>query len=118
MRRLSILMLVALLLGAVPVDAADYYKLPNIMRIEKDLYRSADVIIETRFCFHVAIGEEALLRYDGPGEYEIIWPDRSICEVQKVVAVEGRDSKIAKFQTQNRAPNRKSGADGLMPLPR
>ncbi len=49
--------------------AADYYKLPHIRRIERDLYRSADVLIETHSCLHLAAGEGALLKYKGPGDY-------------------------------------------------
>ena len=60
-----------LLCGAVATTAADYYQLPNIKRIDPDLYRAGKVVIVTSSCLHLTGGEEALLKYDGPGEYEI-----------------------------------------------
>jgi hypothetical protein len=68
--------------------AADYYRLPDIQRIGRDLYRSVEVVIETRSCLHRPAGEEALLKYDGPGNYEIVWKDNSTCEVQRVAVLE------------------------------
>lgn len=68
--------------------AADYYKLAHVERIDRDLYRSADVIIQTYSCQHWAAGEVALLKYEGPGEYAIIWEDRSTCQVQRVAVLD------------------------------
>lgn len=68
--------------------AADYYRLPDIQRIGRDLYRSAEVVIETRSCLRRPAGEGALLRYDGPGDYQIVWKDNSTCEVQRVAVLE------------------------------
>jgi hypothetical protein len=73
---------------AVSSGASDYYRLPGIKRIYKDLYRSAKVVIETRSCLHLPLAEEALLKYEAPGEYEIIWEDQSVCDVQKVIALD------------------------------
>jgi hypothetical protein len=88
MRTLPILVLFILLCGAVATTAADYYQLPNIKRIDPDLYRAGKVVIVTSSCLHLAAGEEALLKYEGPGEYEIIWDDRSTCEVQRVFTLD------------------------------
>ncbi len=88
MRTLPILVLFVLLGGAVTTTAADYYQLPNIKRIDPDLYRAGKVVIVTTSCLHVTSGEEALLKYDGPGEYEIIWGDHSTCEVQRVLTLD------------------------------
>ena len=86
---LSLSLRVGLALGTAALAAgADYYKLPNIERIDRDLYRSAEVVIETRSCVHQPAGEEALLKYEGPGDYKIIWQDHSTCEVERVAAVE------------------------------
>ena len=74
--------------GAVAATAADYYQLPNIKRIEPDLYRAGKVVIVTSSCFHLTGGEEALLKYEGPGEYKIIWDDHSTCEVQRVLTLD------------------------------
>jgi hypothetical protein len=53
--------------------------------VDQDLYRTAGVAIVTVSCLHVPSGEEALLKYDGPGEYTIVWQDRSTCEVLRVL---------------------------------
>jgi hypothetical protein len=87
MRTLPILVLFVLV-GTVATTAADYYQLPNIKRIDPDLYRAGKVVIVTNSCLHQTGGEEALLKYEGPGEYEIIWGDRSTCEVQRVLTLD------------------------------
>jgi hypothetical protein len=87
MRTLPILVLFVLLC-AEATTAADYYQLPNIKRIDPDLYRAGKVVIVTTSCLHLTSGEEALLKYEGPGEYEIIWGDRSTCEVQRVLTLD------------------------------
>ncbi len=88
MRTLRIVVLFVLVAGAMPSNAADYYQLPNIKRIEPDLYRAGKVVIVTSSCVHLTGGEEALLKYDGPGEYQIIWRDRSTCDVQRVLTLD------------------------------
>ena|SRR5712671_3684309 len=85
MRIVSILVFSALFAGAVPTKTGDYYKLPSIERIRKDLYQSGKAIIETHACLHQPVDDEdALLKYLGTEEYEIVWEDRSTCEVQRV----------------------------------
>ena len=88
MRNLPILAISVLLGGAVVATAADYYQLPNVKRIDPDLYRAGKVVIVTSSCLHQAAGEEALLKYTGPGDYEIIWGDHSKCEVQRVLTLD------------------------------
>ncbi len=94
MRTIPILVLISLLGIAAPVEAADYYNLPDIKLLEKDLYQSSTVILETRSCRHRAAGEQALLKYEGPGKYQIIWEDHSICDVEKVVALEESSNNL------------------------
>src|SRR6266853_4852692 len=94
MRTIPILVLISLVGDAVPAKAADYYNLPNIKLLEKNLYQTAEVIIETRSCIHRALGEQALLKYEGPGKYQIIWEDHSTCDVEKVVALEGSSNNL------------------------
>jgi hypothetical protein len=89
MRTMPLLFLISLIGEVMPAKAADYYKLPDIKLLHKDLYQAAEVIIETRSCLHRALGEQALLKYEGPGKYQIIWEDQSTCDVEKVVAVDG-----------------------------
>lgn len=85
MRIVSILVLGALFGGAMPAKTQDYYKLPGIERIGKNLYQSDKAIIETHACLHQPVDEEdALLKYVGPEKYEIVWEDRSTCEVERV----------------------------------
>ena len=70
--------------------ATDYYKLPGTKRIEANLYRSEKTLIETRNCYHYTYGEDAVLKYEGSGEYsgsKIIWKDDTTCEVKKLVSV-------------------------------
>ena len=75
------------LIAALPalLGATDYYQLPNIKRVDLDLYRTAEVAIVTRACVHQPTGEKAILKYDGPGDYSIIWEDSSTCEVLRVL---------------------------------
>jgi hypothetical protein len=94
MRKIPILVLISLLGEVLPAMAADYYKLPDIKLLHKDLYQAAEVIIETRSCLHHASGEQALLKYDGPGRYQIIWEDHSTCDVEKVVASDGFSNNV------------------------
>ena len=85
MRLVSILALSSLFASAAPTKASDYYKLPGIERIGKNLYQSEKAIVETRACLHQPVDDEdALLKYLGPDEYEIVWEDRSTCQVQRV----------------------------------
>jgi len=85
MRLVCALALSALFAGAAPTKASDYYKLPSIERIGKNLYQSASAIVETRACLHQPVDDEdALLKYLGPEKYQIVWEDRSTCEVQRV----------------------------------
>ena len=74
--------------GTASSIAADYYQIPNIKRIDSDLYQSAKVVIATSSCLHMTVGEEALLKYEGPGEYENLWSDRSTCEVKRVLTID------------------------------
>ena len=85
MRIVTVLVLSAIFAGATPSKTSDYYKLPSIERIGKNLYQSATAIVETRGCLHQPVDDEdALLKYLGPANYEIVWEDRSTCEVQRV----------------------------------
>ena len=85
MRLVSVLALSALFAGAAPTKTSDYYKLPSIQRIGNNLYQSAKAIVETHACLHQPVDDEdALLKYLGPEKYEIVFEDRSTCEVQRV----------------------------------
>jgi len=85
MRIVSILALSALFAGAAPTKIGDYYKLPGIERIGRNLYQSEKAIIETHACRHLPVDDEdALLKYLGPEEFQILWEDRSTCEVKRV----------------------------------
>ena len=82
----SVVLRIGLLIGSSALlGAADYYQLPNIRQVDLDLYRTAEVAIVTVSCHHLPTGEAALLKYEGPGEYAIVWQDRSTCEVLRVL---------------------------------
>ena len=82
------MMLFALTAASSVLIATDYYKLPSTKRIDQDLYRSGKILIETRYCYHYTYGEEAIVKYEGPGQFsgsKIIWNDDSVCDVKKVI---------------------------------
>lgn len=75
-----ILAIIALSLVAF---AAESYKLSSVKRVDQDLYRSGNLYIETRYCYHYTYGEEAILKWDGFSG-TIIWDDNSKCDVKKI----------------------------------
>jgi hypothetical protein len=85
---LSLAFGIALLAGPSALAAPDYYQLPNIKQVDHDLYRTVGLAIVTVSCLHVPTSEEALLKYEGPGEYTIIWQDKSTCEVLRVLLLD------------------------------
>jgi hypothetical protein len=63
--------------------AVDYYKLESVKRVEQDLYRSGNVYIQTKYCYHYTYGEDAVLKWDGAyGDNKIVWSDDSTCQVK------------------------------------
>ena len=77
------LLMVLVLAAATSGSAGDYYKLENVKRVEQDLYRSGNLYIETKYCYHYTYGETAVLKWDGPyGDNKIIWDDDSACQVK------------------------------------
>jgi len=64
---------------AVVLTASEMYKLSNVKRVEQDLYRSGNFYILTRYCYHYAYGETAILKGG-----KIIWEDDSTCDVKEV----------------------------------
>jgi hypothetical protein len=82
-KRLLLLLVVLLLVVSAAATAAEFYKLPNTKRVEQDLYRSGDVYIQTKYCYHYTYGETAVLKWDGAyGDSKIIWDDDSTCQVK------------------------------------
>jgi hypothetical protein len=82
-------MVVALSIRALPLIAAEFYKLEGIKRIDQNLYRSGKILVVTRYCYHYTYGETAILKYEGSSEFSgsvIIWEDNSTCEVSKIVS--------------------------------
>ncbi len=75
----------AVILLASAVSTAGVYKLSNVKRIDKDLYKDtgSGVKIETRYCYHYTYGEKAILKWDGFSG-KIIWADDSNCEVKSI----------------------------------
>lgn len=63
--------------------APETYKLSDVKRVDQDLYRSGNIYIETRYCYHYTYGENAILKWDGFSG-KIIWDNNSTCDVKKV----------------------------------
>lgn len=81
---LTNLLMIALLIFTIPMD---YYKLNNVRRVDKDLYKTLDgLYISTKYCYRYTYGENALLKWNGQhsGDNKIIWSDDSTCEVDTI----------------------------------
>ena len=89
MRTIPILVLISLAGEAGPAKAADYWTTsPTSSSRERICTRLRKLSLKRDSVFTGALGEQALLKYEGPGKYQIIWEDHSTCEVEKVVALE------------------------------
>jgi hypothetical protein len=69
--------------------AADVYKLTGVKRVDDNLYKAdGGLIIQTNMCLHLALSEDAILKWEGPMSYgnRIIWDDDSTCDVKKVMS--------------------------------
>jgi len=76
---LSILVLTITFTG---VMFAEFYKLEDVRRIDKDLYKTrSGLFIETRYCYHYTYGEDAI--YNDSTQI-IIWEDGEKCDVKRV----------------------------------
>ncbi len=66
--------------------SAEYYKV-NPKRIDSNLYRDiyTGLIIETRYCFEYAYGEDAVLKYDRHSyDNKLIFENGQVCDVVRV----------------------------------
>ena len=69
--------------------AAEVYKLTGVKRIDDNLYKAdGGLLIQTRMCLHLALSEDAILKWEGPMSYDnkIIWDDDSTCGVAKIMS--------------------------------
>jgi hypothetical protein len=73
-------------LGFTTVFASEYYKVSNVKRLDQNLYRSSSgLYIQTQFCFHLTLGEDAILKWEGKyGDNKIFWADDSTCQVVSI----------------------------------
>jgi hypothetical protein len=91
MKKISIsAALIGLLFYATFLAASTYYKLEWVKRVDQDLYSAksgtAKVLIETKFCYEIAIGDDATLKYDAYSyDNKIIFNNDQSCDVQKVI---------------------------------
>ena len=47
--------------------AAEVYKLTGVKRIDDNLYKAdGGLLIQTRMCLHLALSEDAILKWEGP----------------------------------------------------
>lgn len=70
--------------------AASYYKLQWVKRVDQNLYSaksgSAKVLVETKYCYEITVGEDATLKYDRYAyNNKIIFASDTSCDVVKVV---------------------------------
>ena len=75
-------------------SAADFYKIDNLKRIDSNLYRSDEILIETRYCYEFAFSETVILKYEGPGQFsgsKVIWSNDSNCDVKRVAMLTSRN---------------------------
>jgi alpha-D-ribose 1-methylphosphonate 5-triphosphate synthase subunit PhnI len=68
------------------ISFSDTYKV-NVKRLDSNIYKdlNSGTIIETRYCYEYAYGEEALLKYDkNPYGDKLIFENNTVCEVKAV----------------------------------
>ena len=83
MKRIALF--VAVLALSVGLTWAEYYRLSGVKRIDRNLYKSGNLLIETKYCYYYTYGEDAVLRWEGKyGDNAIFWEDNSSCEVKAV----------------------------------
>lgn len=85
------ILLVIVCLSAASCWASDYYKLEMVSRVDQNLYSASSggtkVLIETQYCYEMAAGVNAILKYDRYGYgNKLIFDDNQSCDVVKVVA--------------------------------
>jgi hypothetical protein len=88
LKGLACLLVTVHLLSSV-ASAAEVYKLSGVKRIDNNLYKAdGGLIIQTQLCLHLALSEDAILKWDGPisSDNKIIWDDDSTCEVKKIMS--------------------------------
>ena len=83
--------LIALVLSATSLIASDYYKLERVKRVDQNLYTAVSgtvkVVIETKYCYEMAVDSDATLKYDAYSyDNRMIFDSGTACDVAKVVA--------------------------------
>lgn len=68
--------------------AAEYYKLTGVRRIGDNMYKAdGNLIIETRYCYAYAYGDDALLKWYGPNSWDnkiVFEDDDETCDVKGI----------------------------------
>lgn len=82
-RRIALAILLAFTFVSTIMARTDAYKLSGVKRVDQDLYRSGNIYIQTRYCYHYTYGEDAILKWSGFSG-KIIWDDNSSCDVEKI----------------------------------
>lgn len=73
----------ALVVGCVSASYAEVYRV-RVSRIDTNLYRDlgSKAIIETRLCLELAIGDDAVLKWEGKyGTNWIVFSNNAKCDV-------------------------------------
>jgi len=85
MRRATIVFIAAVLSTVSTASATEFYKLENLRRLSQDTYVTDTHVIKTRYCYEYAYGEQAALKWNGPGEYvgnKLIFQNGNACDVK------------------------------------
>jgi hypothetical protein len=79
----KIALLVLIVVSLATFAWAEFYKVHDLRKIDSNLYHSRidHVIIKTQLCLHLAVGEDAVVKWDGSNG-KIFWDDDDeSCEV-------------------------------------
>ncbi len=89
MEKIKLLFVVALVLVAHSVSAADYYRV-SLTRAGQDLYRdtTSGVIVKTRYCYEYVWYDDAVLQFDSLYGYNIgkvVFSNGQTCDVERLL---------------------------------
>lgn len=82
--------LLAVLVLTTAAMASSYYQLSWVKNVDQNLYSANSggqkVLIQTRLCLHIAVYQNAVLKYEPYAmDNKLIFDDDSVCDVDKVL---------------------------------
>jgi hypothetical protein len=87
-------------------SATEFFKLEYLKRSSDNTYTTRTHVIKTRYCYEYTYGEDALLKWVGPGEYsgnQLIFRSGTVCDVKAVYKKGRRSTGQCNSQTGNAA---------------